>query len=187
MKLQQGPISKDDLMHRLVKSKMVMEKVDTGSYSTGNINQNDLVDDSVDYLEESVDLEPRKINHIIDEERVKNSKLPDAIKRVMIENPIPKISLNDDLDIVKGAKRLMQKESMKNNTPSKTIAKAPSTANIDTNLLTNLIENIVRKVMDEKLNQILTAQQNMTINENLMIKVGDSVFKGKITGVNKSK
>lgn len=57
--------------------------------------------------------------------------------------------------------------------------------------LTPLIENIVRKtvmeVMDNKLNQILTAQQTLSINENLVLKVGDSIFKGKITGVNKSK
>ena len=57
--------------------------------------------------------------------------------------------------------------------------------------LTPIIENIVRKtvveIMDSKLNQILTAQQTMSINENLVLKVGDSVFKGKITGVNKSK
>lgn len=57
--------------------------------------------------------------------------------------------------------------------------------------LTPIIENIVRKtvveILDNKLNQILTAQQTMSINENLVLKVGDSIFKGKITGVNKSK
>jgi hypothetical protein len=55
------------------------------------------------------------------------------------------------------------------------------------NTIATLIENTVRKVMDEKLNQILTAQQTQTISENLVLKVGDSIFKGKITGVNKSK
>jgi hypothetical protein len=55
------------------------------------------------------------------------------------------------------------------------------------NALATLIENTVRKVMDEKLSQILTAQQTSTINENLVLKVGDSIFKGKITGVNKAK
>ena len=55
------------------------------------------------------------------------------------------------------------------------------------NAITMLIENTVRKVLDEKLNQILTAQQTATINENLVLKVGDSIFKGKITGVNKAK
>jgi hypothetical protein len=55
------------------------------------------------------------------------------------------------------------------------------------NAIAVLIENTVRKVMDEKLNQILTAQTTASINENLVLKVGDSIFKGKITGVNKSK
>jgi hypothetical protein len=50
-----------------------------------------------------------------------------------------------------------------------------------------IIENTVRKVMDEKLTQILSAQQTQSINENLVLKVGDSIFKGKITGVNKAK
>jgi hypothetical protein len=45
----------------------------------------------------------------------------------------------------------------------------------------------VRKVMDEKLNQILSAYQTTTLNETLVLKVGDSIFKGKITGVNSSK
>ena len=59
--------------------------------------------------------------------------------------------------------------------------------NIDMNAIAVLIENTVRKVMDEKLNQILTASTTSSINENLVLKVGDSIFKGKITGVNKAK
>jgi hypothetical protein len=118
------------------------------------------------------------------------SKLPDAIKKAMIENPIPQISLNDSLDIdfVKNTKRLMEAEG---------VATKPTTKSTTTNSgdlvkqLTPLIENIVRKtvteIMDTKLNQLLTAQQTLSINENLVLKVGDSIFKGKITGVNKSK
>ncbi len=105
----------------------------------------------------------------------------------MMENPIPQISLNDslDMDFVKGAKRLMEQEGVqtKKSQPQKQVVNS----NIDMNAIAVLIENTVRKVMDEKLNQILTAQQTQTINENLVLKVGDSVFKGKITGVNKSK
>jgi hypothetical protein len=109
----------------------------------------------------------------------------------MIENPIqqmPQISLSEtlDMDFVKGAKRLMEQEGVSTNkqAPSKSTQQS---ANIDMSAIAVLIENTVRKVMDEKLNQILTAQQTQTINENLVLKVGDSVFKGKITGVNKSK
>jgi hypothetical protein len=60
-------------------------------------------------------------------------------------------------------------------------------SNIDMNAIAVLIENTVRKVMDEKLNQILSASTTSSINENLVLKVGDSIFKGKITGVNKAK
>ena len=72
--------------------------------------------------------------------------------------------------------------------PQQRQAQSTTTAgNIDMNAIAVLIENTVRKVMDEKLNQILTASQTSTINENLVLKVGDSIFKGKITGVNKAK
>ena len=108
----------------------------------------------------------------------------------MIENPIPQISLNDtlDMDFVKGAKRLMEQEGV---APKKSVPQqrqqVSTGGNIDMNAIAVLIENTVRKVMDEKLNQILTAQTTSSINENLVLKVGDSIFKGKITGVNKSK
>ena len=55
------------------------------------------------------------------------------------------------------------------------------------NEIAMIIANTVRKVLDETLNQILTAPETLAINENLVLKVGDSVFKGKITGVNKTK
>jgi hypothetical protein len=89
------------------------------------------------------------------------------------------------MDFVKGAKKLMEKEGLSK--PTTQQKQTAGTANIDMNAIAVLIENTVRKVMDEKLNQILTAQQTTSINENLVLKVGDSVFKGKITGVNKAK
>jgi hypothetical protein len=110
----------------------------------------------------------------------------------MIDTPIPQISLNDslNLDFVKNTKKLMESEGVRiNSNTSKSTQN-----NNDGHLmkeLTPLIENIVRKtvteILDSKLNQILTAQQTLSINENLVLKVGDSIFKGKITGVNKSK
>jgi hypothetical protein len=100
---------------------------------------------------------------------------------------MPQISLNEglDMDFIKGAKKLMEQEGLsKKTTPQ---PKQVPTQQIDMNAISVLIENTIRKVLDEKLNQILTAQQTSTINENLVLKVGDSIFKGKITGVNKAK
>jgi hypothetical protein len=108
----------------------------------------------------------------------------------MIESPIPQISLNDtlDMDFVKGAKRLMEQEGVSSKKPQPQQKQSQvQSSNIDMNAIALMIENTVRKVMDEKLNQILTASTTSSINENLVLKVGDSIFKGKITGVNKAK
>jgi hypothetical protein len=104
------------------------------------------------------------------------------------------ISLNDtlDMDFIKGAKRLMEQEGVSTKKQgvvpfSKQQPQSSGSSNIDMNSLAVLIENTVRKVMDEKLNQILSASTTASINENLVLKVGDSIFKGRITGVNKAK
>jgi hypothetical protein len=89
------------------------------------------------------------------------------------------------MNIIKGAKRLMEQESPTKSKPQQ--KQVIQNSNIDMNALSIMIENTVRKVLDEKLNQILIAQETKSINENLVLKVGDSVFKGKITGVNSAK
>jgi hypothetical protein len=188
----QGVISSNDLMHRLVQAKKVMNKVDSGNYEKGNVNEAMIMSSPEDLMNsqqqvtQPTQVAPSQMNF----DKIQQSKLPDAIKKAMIENPIPQISLNDSLDMnfIKGAKRLMEQEGVqtKKSQPQQK-QQVSSGVNIDMNAIAVLIENTVRKVMDEKLNQILTAQQTQTINENLVLKVGDSVFKGKITGVNKSK
>jgi hypothetical protein len=190
-----GVISQNDLMHKLVQAKKVMNKVDGGNYERGHVNENILRSDpsEIDMSQVQQSNTSRPVSGPVNVERIQNSKLPDAIKRAMIESPIPQmdqISLTDSLDmnIIQGAKRLMEQEglSSKKSQPQQR-QQVSSMGNIDMNAIAVLIENTVRKVMDEKLNQILTAQQTQSINENLVLKVGDSIFKGKITGVNKSK
>ncbi len=184
-----GTISSNDLMQKLVNAKKVMNKVDGGNFERGHINESLLLSDPNEIMESQI---PQQTNTrpvgTPSVDKIQSSKLPDAIKKAMMENPIPQISLSEslDMDFVKGAKRLMEQEgvSTKKSQPQQ---RQSVSSNIDMNAIAVLIENTVRKVMDEKLNQILTAQQTQSINENLVLKVGDSVFKGKITGVNKSK
>jgi hypothetical protein len=180
-----GVISQNDLMHKLVQAKKVMNKVDGGNYQKGHVNEQILRSNPEDVL--ATMEQPIKSPQPANVDRIENSKLPDAIKRAMKENPIPQISLNDtlDMDFVKGAKRLMEQEGVSSKPTPK--PQQSTGGNIDMNAIAILIENTVRKVMDEKLNQILTAQTTSSINENLVLKVGDSIFKGKITGVNKAK
>ena len=187
-----GVISQNDLMKRLVQAKKVMNKVDGGNYERGNIDENILFS-SPDELMGEKTKQPSNITRqmgVATPDRINNSKLPDAIKRAMIENPIPQISLNDtlDMDFIKGAKRLMEQEGVGTKKQGAVpFSKQQPQSNIDMNAIAVLIENAVRKVMDEKLTQILSASTTASINENLVLKVGDSIFKGKITGVNKAK
>jgi hypothetical protein len=189
----QGAISQNDLMKKLVQAKKVMNKVDGGNYERGHVNESMLLSDPSELMESQTpqQVNTRPVGGNMNVDKIQNSKLPDAIKRAMIEHPIEQmqsISLNEtlDMDFVKGAKRLMEQEgvSPKKSQPQQ---RQPSGGNIDMNAIAVLIENTVRKVMDEKLNQILSASTTSSINENLVLKVGDSIFKGKITGVNKAK
>ena len=191
----QGVISQNDLMKKLVQAKKVMNKVDGGNYERGHVNENILRSDPSEINQEDMVQSnvTKSVSGPVNIERIQNSKLPDAIKRAMIESPIQpmnQISLNDtlDMDFVKGAKRLMEQEGVSSKKPQpQQRQQVSSSSGIDMNAIAVLIENTVRKVMDEKLNQILTASTTSSINENLVLKVGDSIFKGKITGVNKAK
>lgn len=185
-----GIISENSLMEKLVKAKKVMNKVETGNFERGHVNETVLNSDPEEFNVPT----PKMSNQqpTVNVNKIMESKLPDAIKKAMIENPIPQITLKDSLDMnfVEKTKKLMEAEGV--SSKSKGSQQRTSTgSNIDINQLTPIIENIVRKtvteILDTKLNQILTAQQTLSINENLVLKVGDSIFKGKITGVNKSK
>lgn len=192
--LNTGPISSNDLMQKLAQAKKIMNKVDTGNFERGHVNEDILINDPEEYIHTN-NMPPlsetRNVSVPASVSKIQNSRLPDNIKKAMIENPIEQvsqISLNETLDMnfIKGAKRLMEQEGTSKS--KQTVSKPTSQpSNIDMNSIATIIENTVRKVMDEKLNQLLSAQQTQSINENLVLKVGDSIFKGKITGVNKSK
>jgi hypothetical protein len=189
----QGAISQNDLMKKLVQAKKVMNKVDGGNFERGHVNSEMLLSDPSELMESQLPQQTntRLVGGNMNVDKIMNSKLSPAIKQAMIDHPIEQmqsISLNEtlDMDFVKGAKRLMEQEgvSSKKSQPQQ---RQSSGGNIDMNAIAVLIENTVRKVMDEKLNQILSASTTSSINENLVLKVGDSIFKGKITGVNKAK
>lgn len=218
--LVEGPINNATLMQRLASAKKIMNKVESGDYSRGHIDETALVSDDVmiseemlpqhqqPSLQERVNIRPVGNTTI---ERIQQSKLPDAIKQAMINSPIDQpnsISLTETLDMnfVNGVKRLMEEEGTISRGPKKQITPSPVQPQRQTQVpqqpiqtygnndslvatLTPIIENIIRRtlddIVDKKLSQILTAQQTASLNENLVLKVGDSIFRGKITGVNK--
>ena len=183
-------ISVDELTRNLVNARKIMNKVETGDYEKGNINESMLQLSPEELMEDEKPAKPNlKPVGNVDPNKVNQTRLPDAIKRAMIENPIPQITLNDtlDMDFVNKTRRLMEQDG---SMPVKKIPTTKKTGGQQLNEQYNLesiIENCIRKILDEKLSQILNAQEAVAINENLVIKVGDSLFTGKITKVKTSK
>ena len=100
--------SESELFEKLIKSKQLMNVVESGNYTKGNVdksqlyesNNSDLPPISNNYNLESV--ERTSISNDISkpkltEEGILNSKLPDEIKKIMIENPIPDIGFNNSV------------------------------------------------------------------------------------------
>ena len=187
-------------MMKLATAKKIMDKVETGSYKKGQVNEKILFSDPNDLLNETQDLKFNQNNNTnynnqgneLNIEKIKNSKLPDSIKRAMIENPIQQISLTETIDkkVIDGAKRLMVEDKKRDGVGNENKSKNLKQDNISLNQLIPLMEKIVKKtvseILDQKLNEILIAQKSTPINENLVLKVGDSIFKGKITGVSRT-
>jgi hypothetical protein len=88
---QQGSISQNDLMHKLVQAKKVMNKVDSGNYERGNVDESLLRSASEDVVNNE-EYQPTKQATrpmgVPSVDRINQSKLPDNIKRAMIENPM---------------------------------------------------------------------------------------------------
>ena len=201
--MDRARITSDELSQKLVASRKIMNKVNTGDYEKGYINEESLKISTEELMEQDEPAEPSKRPvGVADPNKINQSRLPDAIKKAMLENPIPQITLNDslDMDFVNKTRRLMEQDGsipvkkvstsgIKNQRQEGQQLRESSDKfrqEVPSNL-ESIIESCIRKVLDEKLSQILNAQDAVSINENLVIKVGESLFSGKITKVKSSK
>jgi hypothetical protein len=119
---------------------------------------------------------------------IKNSKLPDEIKRLMIERPIiqPQQSsgtiLSDEL--VEKASRLMR-ENSNNYTPESAKPMTKSTSS-NQNVDYNMLKKIVKEVVEESLRENgLISESSEKTNEIFSFKVGKHIFEGKVTKIKK--
>jgi hypothetical protein len=192
-------ITEDQLSQKLVNARKVMSKVDSGNFEKGTVNQKIITSAPEELMAESTPANTRSTKPIgkIDPARIRESKLPDAIKQAMIDNPIPQIGLDSTLDMsfVEKTKELMEQDGQYSKPTQNTQSNSSGTTNLSASdlekQLTPIIENIIRKTLDEifdrKLQQILTAHETKTINEGLAIKVGDTIFTGKLTKAKSTK
>jgi|688.fasta_scaffold510174_2 hypothetical protein len=198
----------DQLMQKLMASKAIMDKSDKigrgvaqPSINTQNINvenydipsakyniPKDILQENRPTMQTSTPDRPMKTPSV---DAIKNSKLPDEIKRLMIEHPIVQPSmqtaptLSDEL--IEKASRLMKENS--NNyvpesaqTPKKNTSQNSNSTGVDYNLLRNIVKEVVEESLRE--NGVI-AESSEKSNEIFSFKVGKHIFEGKVTKIKK--
>ena len=127
---------------------------------------------------ESVQTKP----FVVTEDKIKNSKLPDVIKKLMIENPIQQPTQQTPTlsnDIIEKASRLMNNKETKFTTTKKEIGQ-------QSNQSSQEIRKIVREELESILNENgLLHESESKSNELFQFRVGKHICEGKIVKVKK--
>jgi hypothetical protein len=123
------------------------------------------------------------------EDRIKNSKLPDEIKRLMLEHPIEKPNVGSGTvlsnDLVEKASRLMNTDaSGKQIKPNQPSPKSPITESVNINNIRGLLKEVVEEVLNEN---GLIVESETNSNEIFKFRVGQHIFEGKLTKIKKLK
>lgn len=201
--------SENDLIQKLMISKKIMEKHDTIKRNqTGGMDyDNTPVSPTTpmvqsftppvssynlpqEVLQESQmqSVQSNKIPQVATKDRILSSKLPDEIKRLMIEHPIQQPdslkgpSISDEL--FEKAARLMNVNA-KGEQVGPPIQKKQSineNTNVDPSFLKKMIKETVREVLSE--NGLLVESTNKA-NETFSFRVGEHIFEGKLTKIKK--
>lgn len=181
----------DQLMEKLILSKKIMEKSDgikrgsqggmlPNEFDVPNANYNipkDLLESS-DPVSKSYNPNLTSVPTI---DAINNSKLPENIKKLMIEHPIQQVNPMENTisnELVEKASRLMNNNS--NSKPKET----NSNVNYDYNTLKSMVIESVKEVLSESGLMIESVENT---NEIFNFKVGKHLFEGKITKIKKLK
>lgn len=195
-----------DLMQKLALSKKIMDKHNQTprGQATGTLPMNESINATYNIPQEMVNQQPQAqqpviqqsvtMNQPVSQDAIKNSKLPDEIKNLMMENPIAQPQMNGPIlsdDIIEGAARLMGQNrdytpisESKPNIPQNT-----TTNNSDLKqMIRDVVRDTVRDVVKEELqNAGLISESIQKTNETLSLRVGKHVFEGKVLKIRKVK
>ena len=197
-----------DLMQKLAVSKKIMDKHNgtPRNQSGGSLPMSENINATYnvpqDMLQQQVPQQqvPQSTNNggPVTENAIKNSKLPDDIKRLMLENPIVQPQSNSPTltdDIIQGATRLMNNNTSPQTGPlqneSNTVtSNSPTIPNNNDlkQMIRDVVRDTVRDVVREELKSSgMVTEGNQKVNETLSLRVGKHVFEGKVLKVKKVK
>lgn len=163
--------------------------IDTSSFSAPMVEQYEAPSASYNIPQEFLSEAPvsRPTAQVPTKDKIINSKLPDDIKRLMLEHPIqqPNTMGGPTLsnDLVEAASRLM-KQDKSYPQQSKQQSKPLSSQQFDLNQIKNIIRETVEDVLKE--NGLLIESTSKS-NEMLRFQVGEHIFEGKVTKIKKVK
>ena len=198
----------EELMQRLAVSKQIMDKhsgLKRGEVRNTNMSMveefqpaNATYNLPQEFLPENkTQTQTHDPSKPLDMEKIKNSKLPEEIKRLMIEQPIVQPSTMSPTisnDIIEGAQRLMNINS-NSTTPQESVAKGlttkqPSPSNFNLSEMKSMIRDVVRDtvrdvVREELKDAGMLVESTQNSNETIQFKVGNHLFIGKVNKVKK--
>jgi len=183
-------------MEKLMISKAIMQKSDT--IKRGNVSESSYSEPRTinapqletfqpvagnynipqEYIQET---QVQKAPQMASKDRIVNSKLPDEIKRLMIENPIetPSSMYGSSViseEMVERAAKLMGTERPKQE-QKRVVSESTSTGD-----LRQMLREVVEEVLRD--NGVI-AESSQKANETIMFKVGEHIFEGKVTKIKK--
>lgn len=194
-----------DLMQKLAVSKKIMDRHNEmprssqgGVPSTPQIENYNIPQSNYNIPQEVMvesQVSQPKQTQTPNKTQVLNSKLPDEIKKLMIENPIQQQQVmgNSDFlsdDIIEGATRLMGKERQPiQETKSQRQNQGQGVPDISTlkQMIRDTVRDTVRDVVREELKSAgLISEGETKTNEKLQFRVGKHIFEGIVTKIKKT-
>jgi hypothetical protein len=191
--------TEQDLIQKLMISKQIMDKHNgmTRNQSQGNVLTSPMVEEyspvqasynlPPDLLSET-NVTPTKVNtELPTSDRILNSRLPDDIKKLMMEHPIQQPNMGVSTGSVL-SNELVEKASRLMNTNAKgdVIQQPRKQQQINESMSNPNLKSIIRETMEEVLKENgLLIESETKSNDLFKFRVGDHIFEGKIVRVKK--
>lgn len=190
----------DDLIQKLMVSKKIMDRHNemprgnAGGMPT-NINLQEFEAPQAQYnvpQEFIQEQKPIQQPQVASRDRILNSKLPDEIKQLMIENPIVQPSMGSGAtlsdDLVDKASRLM-KTNAAGQIVGESSQRQPQRQSQGQNVLDNssikqMVKEAVREILSENGMIVESTQKS---NDTFTFRVGSHIFEGKVSKIKKIK
>lgn len=186
----------NDLMQKLMISKAIMDKhnvMDRGQ--ARNINPQSLqtfepINASYNIPQEMVTesnvSKPVSVN-VTNKDKIMSSKLPDEIKKLMIENPIVQPANQSPMitnEVAEAAAKLMRKNAAGQVIGNTNQRQTVSESQIDKSSLKEMMREVFSELLSES---GLMVESTSKSNDTITFRVGQHLFEGKVTKVKKLK